>query len=143
MLVLWREIKEEHRSHAHMLPCIDGTGAGVNLKLWMGLVLEANKIWPGIGRWTTFLRQERMRAVVSSSQQVHACGSNSDTGIGPWLKAVPPKISGWAKNQDQISLLPYAPSDFSCPRNNYGCLYSSHQRDQSLEQDGSSWIKTS
>jgi hypothetical protein len=43
-LVLCGKIKGEHQSRSHMLPCVNVTGSGVNLKLWMGLVLAANRL---------------------------------------------------------------------------------------------------
>lgn len=50
ILVLRGQIKGEHKSRTHLLPCVSVTSSGVNLKVWMQLVIAAHKLkeqWDG------------------------------------------------------------------------------------------------
>jgi hypothetical protein len=44
VLVLRGKVKGEHRSRTHTLPCVNVTGSGINMKLWIGMLLSANKM---------------------------------------------------------------------------------------------------
>jgi hypothetical protein len=44
VLVLQGKIKGKHQLRTHLIPCVNVTGSGVNLKLWIDLTISANKL---------------------------------------------------------------------------------------------------
>jgi hypothetical protein len=71
VLVLLGKIKGEHQSRAHMLPCVNVTGSGVDLKLWISSVLGANTLW-GLSDGPAFCNKNGLvRSPQSSDKYMH------------------------------------------------------------------------